>query len=234
MDESTSTTQSSSSVYPSGNGTAGGNFLFRFNVLPGDANQDGTVNVSDLAALGANWQQSRTGWANGDFNSDGVMDVSDLAAVGANWQRGLPTAEPVAPTTFNGAVVLGADAPTLSASDSLTPTAALMVDTSTASQGSPQPLTDQQLTPIVARPNNGGRLRTCVKALAAMAGVKVQLADLPAGVLAETIGNTILIDRNAAGHGWFARTRRRRRRRVRLLGRQRTTDGRRRTSVGSD
>ena len=35
----TSTTQSSSSTYPSGNGTAGGDFLFRFNVLPGDANR---------------------------------------------------------------------------------------------------------------------------------------------------------------------------------------------------
>ena len=35
----TSTTQASSSTYPSGNGTPGTNFLFRFNMLPGDVDQ---------------------------------------------------------------------------------------------------------------------------------------------------------------------------------------------------
>ena len=40
----------STSVYPSGNGTAGGDFDFAFNVLPGDANGDGIVNSQDLAS----------------------------------------------------------------------------------------------------------------------------------------------------------------------------------------
>jgi len=35
-------------TWPSGDGTAGGDFQFRFNVLPGDADQSGTVNFSDL------------------------------------------------------------------------------------------------------------------------------------------------------------------------------------------
>ena len=48
----TSTTSTSGSVYPSGNGTAGGNFDFRFNVLPGDANQDSVVDVTDLGSVG--------------------------------------------------------------------------------------------------------------------------------------------------------------------------------------
>jgi hypothetical protein len=41
------------------------------------------------------------------------------------------------------------------------------------------------------------------KALAGLAAAKVQLADLPAGMLGETVGKTILIDRDASGYGWF-------------------------------
>ena len=31
----------------------------------------------------------------------------------------------------------------------------------------------------------------------------VQVADLPGGMLGEAVGKTILIDRDAAGYGWF-------------------------------
>ena len=76
---------------------AGGDFQFRLSVLPGDINQDGTVSVSDLAILAANYRKSLAGWANGDFNCDGVVDVADLAVLAANYRLGLPVAEPVAP-----------------------------------------------------------------------------------------------------------------------------------------
>ena len=76
----TRTTQSSSSTYPSGDGTAGGDFLFRFNVLPGDANQDGTVDGYDLIKLLANYNQSGKTWADGDLNGDGTVDGYDLAS----------------------------------------------------------------------------------------------------------------------------------------------------------
>ncbi len=36
-----------------------------------------------------------------------------------------------------------------------------------------------------------------------LASVSVQIADLPGNLLGEEIGKTILIDRNAAGYGWF-------------------------------
>ena len=39
-------------AWPSGDGTAGGDFQFRINVLPGDINQDGTVNVSGPGRFG--------------------------------------------------------------------------------------------------------------------------------------------------------------------------------------
>ena len=47
-------------AWPSGDGTAGGDFQFRINVLPGDVNQDGTVSVPDLAILAANYRKSLT------------------------------------------------------------------------------------------------------------------------------------------------------------------------------
>ena len=84
--------------WPSGNGVAGGDFQFRINVLPGNVNQDGMVNVQDLAVLAANYRKSLTGWANGDFNCDGVVDVQDLAVLAANYRLGLPVPEPVPAT----------------------------------------------------------------------------------------------------------------------------------------
>ena len=105
----TSTTQSSSSTYPSGNGTAGGDFSFRFNVLPGDATGNGTVDTGDLTVLSGHWKQS--GVLGGDFNGDGVVNTGDLTMLSGNCDMSLPSAEPVAgsfgspPTVTNVAVV---------------------------------------------------------------------------------------------------------------------------------
>ena len=81
--------------------------------------------------------------------------------------------------------------------------AALMVDASTAPQGSPQLLTNQQLAPIVAAAEQRWAAVDGTQVLAALAGVKVQVADLSGGLLGEAVGKTILIDSNAAGYGWF-------------------------------
>jgi hypothetical protein len=61
----------------------------------GDASLDGTVDVTDLAILAANWQaeagvdwqQGLDGWERGDFDADGTVDVTDLAIMAANWGR---------------------------------------------------------------------------------------------------------------------------------------------------
>ena len=92
-----STTQPSSDTYPSGNGSAGGNFLFRFNVLPGDATQDGYADSNDLAKVLANYNQLvGMTWAQGDFNGDAAVDSNDLAVLLANYNQSLPALEPVA------------------------------------------------------------------------------------------------------------------------------------------
>jgi hypothetical protein len=58
-------------------------------LIPGDANKDGAVNVSDLSLLAANYGVT-TGatWAMGDFNSDGAVNVSDLSLLAANYGSG--------------------------------------------------------------------------------------------------------------------------------------------------
>src|SRR5206468_2162311 len=71
-------------AYPSGDGTAGGDFAFRVNVLPGDVNRDGVVNAQDLGRVRAR-QQTRAGssaaatavdyGAFEDVNGDGRINV---------------------------------------------------------------------------------------------------------------------------------------------------------------
>jgi len=57
-------------------------------IIPGDADGDNQVDVSDLGILAANYGIT-TGatWPKGDFNSDGQVDVSDLGILAANYGR---------------------------------------------------------------------------------------------------------------------------------------------------
>jgi probable HAF family extracellular repeat protein len=55
--------------------------------MPGDANLDGTVDVSDLSILLANYDKTGMGWAQGDFDGSNTVDVSDLSKVLANYDK---------------------------------------------------------------------------------------------------------------------------------------------------
>ena len=57
----------------------------------GDTNLDGNVDIQDLNAVVAHWQQSGMLWSSGDMTSitgfgDGKVDIQDFNAVVANWQ----------------------------------------------------------------------------------------------------------------------------------------------------
>jgi hypothetical protein len=65
---------------------------FAATYLLGDANLDGTVNASDLNALGFKWQQELALWSAGDFNADGTVNAGDLNVLGQNWQLSIPAA----------------------------------------------------------------------------------------------------------------------------------------------
>lgn len=101
------------SIFPSGDGTRGGDFRFAFNVLAGDVNQDGSVTPSDLA-LARQRTFSVLGDAKYDLLSDvdasGKVNVVDLIrirnAIGATLP---PAASPVATPSAAAAVTASID-----------------------------------------------------------------------------------------------------------------------------
>lgn len=76
------------STYPSGNGVAGGDFIFAFNVLPCDVNQDGVVDIQDTTAIANQWLSSGV---TSDVNADGVVDIQDITDLANHWLQTLPT-----------------------------------------------------------------------------------------------------------------------------------------------
>lgn len=57
------------------------------NPIPGDANSDGVVDLSDLAILATSWNGQGT-WYEGDFDRDGEVGLADLAILASNWHGG--------------------------------------------------------------------------------------------------------------------------------------------------
>ncbi|MCC6681948.1 MAG: hypothetical protein IT445_13695 [Phycisphaeraceae bacterium] len=53
--------------------------------LPGDANLDGVINLSDLQILGDHWQSSTANWVDADFNGDRMVNLADLQVLGDHW-----------------------------------------------------------------------------------------------------------------------------------------------------
>jgi uncharacterized protein (TIGR03790 family) len=76
-------------------------------LLAGDANMDGKVDVLDLTTIGAHWGATVSpggdGWEVGDLNGDGIVDVRDLAIMSTTWgqisswaSQGPPAGGPIA------------------------------------------------------------------------------------------------------------------------------------------
>jgi hypothetical protein len=76
------------SSYPSGNGTAGGDFNFHFNVLPGDVTQNGIVNGLDINLIATNWLH--VGRVMGDSNGDDIINGLDINTIATHWLAKLP------------------------------------------------------------------------------------------------------------------------------------------------
>jgi hypothetical protein len=94
-----------------GNGVVG-NTVLDFFVMPGDANHDRSVDVSDLGILATNWQGIGKTFSQADFNYDGKVDVSDLGIVATYWQATLqgaaPASAPMSSQPMVAAVARGA------------------------------------------------------------------------------------------------------------------------------
>jgi hypothetical protein len=101
--------------FPSGNGTAGGNFQFRINVLPGDYDGNGRVLATTdanqvLLRLGARIGQSNYS-VFADFDGNGrILATSDANFVLLHLGDRLPTSEPVLPSAWAAAAAVQASA----------------------------------------------------------------------------------------------------------------------------
>ncbi len=69
-------------------GNANQAFLLR-QLLPGDANEDGTVDINDLTIVLAHYGQTGTTWTQGEFTGDGTVDINDLTIVLAHYGQSL-------------------------------------------------------------------------------------------------------------------------------------------------
>jgi len=89
-----------SSTFPSGNGSEGGDFQFRLNVLPGDVNQSDKVTLADYVTVRSrnNAQPGEAGYdVLYDVNGSGKITLADYLGVRSRNNDELPTGEPVAP-----------------------------------------------------------------------------------------------------------------------------------------
>src|SRR5207247_11365194 len=76
--------------YPSGNGTAGGDFSFRINLLGGDVSGDGQINALDLSFIKQRLNRTAT---NPGTSGATYSSFADLTADGLIHARDLPAAK---------------------------------------------------------------------------------------------------------------------------------------------
>jgi GEVED domain-containing protein/Big-like domain-containing protein len=74
---------------PSGDGSAGGDWMFDLNVLAGDANGDGAVTDADYTIWADNYGSTSGNWNIGDFNGDGNVSDADYTIWADNYGQTL-------------------------------------------------------------------------------------------------------------------------------------------------
>jgi formylglycine-generating enzyme len=55
--------------------------------MPGDANNDGKVDIADLAIVLTNFDHSGMAWSQGDFDHSGTVDIADLSSLLTNFDK---------------------------------------------------------------------------------------------------------------------------------------------------
>lgn len=76
-----------SDTFPSGNGTAGGDFIFRITILPGDVTRNNIVDLNDLNTVNNNWLLTPATWIQGDQSGDNLVNQTDKNFVLNNFGR---------------------------------------------------------------------------------------------------------------------------------------------------
>ena len=99
-----------SDTFPSGNGTAGGDFVFRMDVLPGDSTGGslGKVNVADINQTKSHSSLPETASSyRSDFDGNNLVNVADINYVKSKSSiYSLPADPPVLPVGFSPSLLL--------------------------------------------------------------------------------------------------------------------------------
>ena len=66
-------------------GTDNAGTVFAFHLLPGDADNDGRVDINDLTVVLSKFGKTGMTWSQGEFTGDGTVDINDLTIVLANY-----------------------------------------------------------------------------------------------------------------------------------------------------
>jgi hypothetical protein len=171
-----------------------------------DPDDDGRVTFGDLAFLAtAFWKDvgDPTGLVTYrvDFDHNDFIDFGDLSWLATNfdlWKHDEPG--PLYPTEFPAD--WRPDTLKLPAVRSARQEPGDVVDADSGAPSARYGLAEAQLDPIVDAAVS--RLETADPAAAAeLEDVAFEIVDLPAGVLGAAYGNTVQIDVDAAGQGWF-------------------------------
>lgn len=64
---------------------------YGYDMVPGDTNQNGTVNLADLLTLTRNFGQPGGSWNTGDFNFDGTTNLTDFLTLARNFGQTIGT-----------------------------------------------------------------------------------------------------------------------------------------------
>lgn len=172
-------------------------------------NGDWYLNLSNGSSFGAaekkgNWS-TLSSWSNvalADVTGDGRADLIGRSATGdwtvSRWNGTAFVNESWGswPTTSTWQDVLVGNFSNRIPS-SLNVAAATPVEPSSATS-----LTEAELQPIVDAAI-AQMVRTSPQQAALLASIQFQIADLPGTLLGQSLGTTVLIDRDAAGFGWF-------------------------------
>jgi hypothetical protein len=102
------------STYPSGTGTPGSNFMISLNVLPGDVNQSGGVNILDtvyvISLSGGSTSTPGTYSIFADVNGSGGINILDVLATNNQAGTTLPAGTPAVPAVISQVATVAAQA----------------------------------------------------------------------------------------------------------------------------
>lgn len=159
----------------------GSDYELRIDVLAGDADQNGSVTVSDIGVSRVNTSVGAPDYrATDDVNGDGVINVTDFVNISRRTGNRLPAGDPVLPSPLmaaGGASVVGRGALAVTENELM----------ATARES-------------IRRYLSSGLSEDKALLLGAMS---LQVSDLGEGQLGSTVGTTVFIDRDGAGYGWY-------------------------------